>query len=82
MFTRDDLIDVFLAHLSPRPAPPGGEPAGLSPSGPKGRVFLSEFEIKKALNAHSQELIIPGDAIISPLAQDWLTLRGIRIIRR
>ena len=82
MFTRDDLIDVFLSHLSPRSAPGGkGRRPGALP-GPRGRPFLSEHVIKKALNPHSQELIIPGDAIISPLAQDWLTLRGIRIVRR
>jgi hypothetical protein len=46
-----------------------------------GRKFLSEYDIRKRLTANSQELRIPKDSIISPLAVDWLTLGRIKIIR-
>jgi ethanolamine utilization cobalamin adenosyltransferase len=47
----------------------------------RGRKFLSEYDIRKQLTANSQELRIPKDSIISPLAEDWLALRRIKIIR-
>jgi len=46
-----------------------------------GRYFLTEHEIKEALTPQLKRLTIPKDAIISPLAQDWLVLKGIRIVR-
>jgi ethanolamine utilization cobalamin adenosyltransferase len=38
--------------------------------------------IKKALTPGAQRITIPEDAILSPLAQDWLALKGIEIERR
>jgi hypothetical protein len=89
MLTRDDIIDVIIAGLAkarpaasvPAPAPPKAKPSGLPPPGPKGRAFWSEHQIKKALTADGKRLTLPADAIVSPLASDWLTLRGIEIIR-
>jgi len=46
-----------------------------------GRRFLTEHEIKQALTTQMKRLTIPKDAIVSPLAQDWLVLKGIRIVR-
>jgi hypothetical protein len=63
------------------PPPPKAKPSGLPPPGPKGRAFWSEHQIKKALTADGKRLTLPADAIVSPLASDWLTLRGIEIIR-
>lgn len=64
-------------------APPvaKAKPSGLPPPGPKGRAFWSEYEIKKALTGGGKRLTLPADAIVSPLASDWLTLRGIEIVR-
>jgi hypothetical protein len=47
----------------------------------RGRGFLSEYDIRKRLTVNPQELRIPKDSIISPLAVDWLTLDRIKIIR-
>lgn len=93
MLTRDDLIDIVIAGLAkakpaaaarapvaPPPAPKA-RPSGLPPPGPKGRSFWSEYDIKKALTAGGKRLTLPSDAIVSPLASDWLTLRGIEIVR-
>lgn len=76
MLQREDLVDIIVAHL--RPARPRGPAAG---PGPRGRLFLSEREIKKRLTPGAQHLTIPEGAIISPLALDWLALEGIQVIR-
>ena len=67
--------------VAPPPPAPKARPSGLPPPGPKGRAFWSEYEIKKALTAGAKRLTLPADAIVSPLASDWLTLRGIEIVR-
>ena len=79
MLRREDLVDAILGHLQAREA--GKKPLGKGPQGPKGRIFLSEYEIKKRLTAGGTRLTIPKDSIVSPLAQDWLTLKGIKVER-
>ncbi len=88
-----DITDAFLRALSPSrakaaqgapPSPPPPPPA--VPQAPvetprKGRVFLSEYHIRKALTPGSRDLTIPKDAIVSPLALEWLALQGVRIVR-
>ena len=66
-----------LDHPSPASSPAR---AGAWADGPRGRRFLSEFEVKSILTPGSQVLKIPPGAILSPLAQDWLTLKGIRVV--
>jgi len=75
VLTRDDLLDIIVSGLSK------GGPVGLFPDGPKGRCFLSEYEIKKQLTLGGKRLTIPMDSILSPLALDVLTLQGIEINR-
>ena len=86
MLTKDDLIDIIMERLGrervspPRAAAPA--PARRRLDGEvRGREFLSEYDIRKRLTGNSQELRISKEAIISPLAEDWLTLRRIKIIR-
>lgn len=91
MLTRDDLIDIIVAGLAPaKPAMrvSAATPSGskkiketMGKSGPAGRVFLSEHEIKRLLTPGSKRLTIPGNSIVSPLALEWLTLKGIEIVR-
>ena len=69
MLTRDDLIDIIVAGLA------------KTKPGAAAKVFLSEYDIKKRLTPGGLHLTIPGNAILSPLVTDWLTLRGIEIIR-
>ncbi|OGR96613.1 MAG: hypothetical protein A2V88_01800 [Elusimicrobia bacterium RBG_16_66_12] len=75
MLTRDDLVDIIVTGLSK------GRPAAAFSPGPKGRRFLSEYEIKKLLTPGGKRLTIPMNSIISPLALDGLTLQGIEIVR-
>lgn len=84
-----DITDAFLRALGPAPAPRAApSPAPPKPASPwpappsgKGRLFLSEYHVRKALTPGSLDLKIPKDAIVSPLALEWLALKGIRIIR-
>lgn len=48
----------------------------------RGRAFLTEYDIKKALTPGAQLLTIPKDAIVSPLAQEWLDFQGITVVRK
>ena len=79
MLTRDDLIDILVAGLAK--VKPAAAARPWRPKGPEGRPFLSEYDIKKRLTAGELRLTIPGNAIISPLVTDWLTLRGIEVVR-
>ncbi len=89
MLTRDDLIDLIVAGLAKAgpaaavsaPAKPSPAPKGAPPRGPEGRLFLSEYEIKKRLTVSGNRLTIPRNSILSPLALDWLTLTRIEIVR-
>lgn len=83
MLTRDDLIDLIMEGLRLAAGPSAAAaPAPAESRSAKGRLFLSEYEIKKRLTPQSQLLTIPKDAIISPLATDWLVLKGIKIVRQ
>lgn len=79
MLKRDDIIDAIVRHL--RPADGGYKENVFAPPSPRGRPFLSEYDIKKRLTPNSKRLTIPRDAILSPLAQDWLVLQGIQIVK-
>ncbi|HOW27966.1 MAG TPA: hypothetical protein PK876_05660 [Elusimicrobiota bacterium] len=47
-----------------------------------GRPFLSEHEVRRRLaGTDRSEIRIPRSAILSPLAEDWLLMKGIKIIR-
>lgn len=94
MFTRNDLVDAIVSHLTAgvSRAAPAKEPAAavshnrLSPAGPKGRRFLSEFDIKRRLTSDGltgkrPRLTLAPDEIVSPLAVDWLVLKGVEIVR-
>lgn len=89
MLTRDDLLDILASALAPAKtaapaapkAPASPRSKALPPPGPKGRAFLSEFDIKKRLTPGARTLTLPPDAIVSPLASDWLILRGIELVR-
>ena len=47
---------------------------------PSGRIFFSEFEIKRMIQ-NDRTLKLPKRSIVSPLAQDWLILKGIKVIK-
>jgi len=75
------------SRMSPKPFPPllpvassvKRSPA-QPPPGPRGRLFVTELDIKKRLTAGQTRLTLPADAIVSPLAADWLVLKGITVV--
>ncbi|OGR87925.1 MAG: hypothetical protein A3J74_08950 [Elusimicrobia bacterium RIFCSPHIGHO2_02_FULL_57_9] len=69
------------ASLRPAPEAQSHKERRFERPSPAGRLFLSEYEIKKRLTETAQHLTIPEEAILSPLASDWLVLKGIKIIR-
>jgi hypothetical protein len=85
VLTRDDLIDLIIElvnkHLPAAPAAGASNKKPASPEAPKGRLFLTEYDIKKRLTPGGRRLTLPKEAIISPLATDWLILQGIEIVR-
>jgi hypothetical protein len=80
VLTRDDLIDIVIASLA-KAKGAAGVARAWDPTGPIRKVFLSEYDIKKRLTAGGLRLTIPENAILSPLVTDWLTLRGIEVVR-
>lgn len=46
----------------------------------KKKIFLSDGELRKMYVKGSKTITIPANAIISPLALDWLDFDGIKII--
>ncbi|MBI4656559.1 MAG: hypothetical protein HY746_07425 [Elusimicrobia bacterium] len=48
---------------------------------PVNRIFLSDWEMRKMLQPGASEIRIPANAIISPLALDWIEFKKIKIIR-
>jgi hypothetical protein len=79
VFNIDDLVDALLEEVERRS--PASPPASKPLDGvPKGRRFLSEHEILRMLTPGAQLLRIPRGAILSPLAQDWLALKGVRAV--
>jgi hypothetical protein len=74
MLERDDVIDLIIRHLRDSESARGFKR-------PPGRLFLSEYDVKKRLTPGAQHLTIPEGAIISPLALDWLVLQGVKVVR-
>lgn len=72
MFSPDDWADVLWEGLSKLPKGPAPHRAG--------RLFLSEYEIKRMISPE-KILRVPVNAILSPLAVDWLLLKGVQVIR-
>lgn len=81
MLTRDDLIDIIVGHLKAASAEKRAPGSRHPPFELKGRPFLTEHDIKKRLTGGKTRLTLPKDAIVSPLAQDWLILNRIEIVR-
>ncbi len=71
MISADDWVDVICDCGCSKKSPP-----------PKSAVrrFFSEYEIKRMISPE-KILRVPVNAILSPLALDWLLLSGIRVVR-
>ena len=77
MVSADDLVDIVWESRDEACLVPT---ASAEPTARVGRLFLSEYEIKKMIT-QDKTLRVPENAILSPLALDWLFLDGIKVIR-
>ena len=89
----EDIRDALLRRLAPwgraperAPAPPPPAVPAPTPPGPRarttgGRPFLSDLDVRRSLTPGARTLTIEKDAIVSPLALEWLALKGVRIVR-
>ncbi|MDE1976461.1 MAG: hypothetical protein KGL04_01335 [Elusimicrobia bacterium] len=91
MLTRDDLIELIVSHLIKEggageavrpPAAPAASAATVGmEQGPRGRRFISEYELRRMIKPGASRVAVPKDAIVSPMALDWLVLKGIAVDR-
>ncbi len=47
----------------------------------KKKVFLSDSDMRNLFRPGTRTVKIPANAIVSPLAMDWLDYDGIEIVR-
>jgi len=76
MVSKEDLARILWDTLS---VPTKQSPVS-SPKTNRKKIFLSEFEIKRRIGADGV-LTVEREALLSPLAQEWLVLKNIRIVR-
>ena len=91
MLTRDDLIELIVSHLikeggateaaGPSAAPGASAKKGAANAEPRGRRFISEYELRRLIKPGASRVVVPKGAIVSPLALDWLVLKGIALER-
>jgi len=92
VLTRDDLVELIVSHLlkaggvgraapekaaSPRE---DGKKVRMAEE-PRGRRFISEYELRRMIAPGASRVLVPKDAIVSPMALDWLVLKGIAVDR-
>ena len=80
MLTKGAIEDLIAQHLF-REKPAAAAPVPKKVPELKKKLFLSDFELRKIFAPGSGSITVPGNAIISPLALDWLDYNGIAIIR-
>lgn len=80
MLTKGAIEDLIAQHLF-RGGPAAAAPVPKKVPELKKKLFLSDFELRKIFIPGSGTITVPGNAILSPLALDWLDYSGITIIR-
>jgi len=78
MLTKGDIADVISEYLS-RGSKSAPAPAGASRPLPK-RVFITDWEMRRLVKPGQKSVIVPANAIISPLSADWLDYNGIEVV--
>ncbi len=80
MLTKSHIEDLLMRHLSDDKNQ-AAVPARRKVPELKKKVFISDLELRRALAPGGRTISVPSNAIISPLAADWLEYDGIEIIR-
>ncbi|MCX5786718.1 MAG: hypothetical protein NTX59_13635 [Elusimicrobia bacterium] len=80
MLTKGAVEDIIMLHLS-RPYPGGAAPVSKKIAELGKKVFLSDWEMRRLFKPGARAVTVPANAIISPMALDWLEYNGIEIVR-
>jgi len=80
MLTKGAVEDLIMRHLS-RLEPGGAVPAYRKVPELGKKVFLSDFELKKIFVPGARSIRVPANAILSPLALDWIEYNGVQVLR-
>lgn len=80
MLTRGDIADALYERLfRDRPGEAPARPTKKAP--PAKKAFLSDWELRRMMKPGQKRLAVPANAIVSPLALDWLDYNGVEIVR-
>jgi hypothetical protein len=79
MLSKGALEDIIMEHLT-RKAGAGASASRKVPELKK-KVFLSDREMRGLCRPGARTVKVPANAIVSPLAMDWLDYDGIEIVR-
>lgn len=80
MLAKGDIEDIIMEHLT-RNTAGGRAPASKKVPELKKKVFLSDRDMRGLCRPGSKIVKVPANAIVSPLAMDWLDYDGIEIVR-
>jgi hypothetical protein len=80
MLSKGALEDIIMQHLT-RKTPGGCAAASKKVPELKKKVFLSDRDMRGLCKPGAKTVRIPANAIVSPLALDWLDYDGIEIVR-
>jgi hypothetical protein len=87
MLTRGDIADALYERLfRGRAEEAASRRTGDAvrhgvPEAPAKKVFLSDWELRRMMKPGQKRLAVPRNAIVSPLAMDWLDYNGVEITR-
>ncbi len=80
---KEHIADIIYSHIAGNRKEAGKSAASIPATArPAKKIFLSDWEIKKLYNKQKKEVVVPCNAIISPLSMDWLEYNGVKIIRQ
>lgn len=80
MLTRGDIADALYERLfRGKSGEAPARAAGKAP--PAKKIFLSDWELRRMMKPGQKKLVVPRNAIVSPLAMDWLDYNGVEITR-
>lgn len=79
MLSKGALEDIVMEHLGRKAGAPSRAPRKVPEL--KKRIFLSDREMRGLCRPGARTVKVPANAIVSPLAMDWLDYDGIEIVR-
>ena len=79
MLSKGALEDIIMEHLTRKSGACAAAPRKVPEL--KKKVFLSDRDMRALCGSGARTVKVPANAIVSPLALDWLDYDGIEIVR-